>query len=109
VAYVELLRQHLSRHWPDHRCEPLVWTLADRPREHPDFRVLELAPAGRDKPWIYVSAGTAQARLPAVRLAHDAPNARLLSAPFMAHVALAAQPAEDARLLAVRAGHHEPL
>jgi hypothetical protein len=62
AAYVELLQRHLSRFWPDHRCEPLMWTLGNWPREHPEFRVLELAPAGRDQPWIYVSAGTAHLR-----------------------------------------------
>jgi hypothetical protein len=62
AAYVELLQRHLGRFWPDHRCEPLVWTLGSWAREHPEFRVLEHAPSGRAQPWIYVSAGTAHLR-----------------------------------------------
>jgi hypothetical protein len=62
VAYLERLQRHLCRFWPDHRCEPLMWTLGSWPREHPEFRVLELAPPGRDQHWIYVSAGAAQLR-----------------------------------------------
>jgi hypothetical protein len=48
AAYVELLQRHLARSWPDYCCEPLLWTLGSWPREQPEFRVLELAPAGRD-------------------------------------------------------------
>ena len=61
MAYLDLLQRHVSGFWPDHRCEPLNWTLGEWSREHPEFRVLELAPAGRE-PWIYVSAGAAHLR-----------------------------------------------
>jgi hypothetical protein len=39
-----------------------MWTLGSWPREHPEFRALELAPPGGDQPWIYVSAGAAHLR-----------------------------------------------
>src|SRR4051812_1933537 len=39
-----------------------MWTLGSWPHEHAEFRVLELAPPGRDQPWVYVSAGTAHLR-----------------------------------------------
>jgi hypothetical protein len=61
AAYTELVRRHLARFWPNHGCESLMWTLGSWSREHPEFRVLELAPAG-GAPWIYVSAGAAHLR-----------------------------------------------
>jgi hypothetical protein len=61
-AYIECLQRHLRRFWPDHRSEPLMWTLGSWHREHPEFRVLELAPPDDDQLWLYVSAGAAHLR-----------------------------------------------
>jgi hypothetical protein len=39
-----------------------MWTLGSWHREHPEFRVLELAPPDDDQLWLYVSAGAAHLR-----------------------------------------------